>query len=120
MKITDPTALLREIDQSTWSTYKEMVNRGSRVRQAKLKHEILAYAEPDFLIAWPETQTVYSQSHNGKPTSNKLPHICSKAIIVGDYVDTGAVSDAMCVTASSSAESYLARPVRIPYFCTDR
>lgn len=120
MNITDPTALLREIDQSIWYKYKEMVSKGDETRQEKVALATLPYTEPDFLLASPETRTVHSQSHDGNPNSKTLPLVCSKAIVVGDYVDTGAVSDAMCIIVSSNAESCLARPIRVPYFCTDR
>ena len=120
MRVTDPTAFLREIDQSTWSKYKEMVNKGGKIRQGKVKFETIPYTEPNFLFALSETRTVYSQSHDGNPTPKKLFPICSKAIVVGDYVDTDAVSDATRMIASSHAEYCLARPVRVPYFCTDR
>ena len=105
MEITDPTALLRDIDQSIWSKYKEMVNRGSKIRQEKEVLETIPYSEPNFLPASPETRTVYSQSHDGSPNSTTLPPFSSKAIVVGDYVDTGAVSGAMRILASRNAES---------------
>ncbi|KAL9104371.1 MAG: hypothetical protein Q9163_000671 [Psora crenata] len=105
MKITDPTALLREIDQNIWSKYKKMVNGGNKMRQEKVKVEILSYTEPDFLLASPETRTVYSQSHDGNPPSNRLPPICSKAIIVGDYIDTDALAPSDFLTSALTDEA---------------
>lgn len=88
--------------------------------QGNVEHERLSHTEPNYLLPSPKTQTAVAPSQNGTPTGNKVPPIWGKAITLGDYVDTGAVSDIVPLMGNRNTDLSLARSIEIPYICIDR
>lgn len=111
MEITDPTALLRDIDQGIWSKSKIVVGEGNVTSEGNGKNGRLLYTEPSFLLPSPKPQTAFARSQNGTPMGNKVPPICSKAILLGDYIDTDAVSDVIIFVDICNIDFVLARSI---------
>ncbi|KAL8783497.1 MAG: hypothetical protein Q9213_004593 [Squamulea squamosa] len=105
MKITDPSVLLRDIDQDVWSKYKEMIKGSNSSGRGQIGTAKLTHTEPDFLQSSVQTPKAPLSSQNGSPTSNKMPDINSKAIVLGDYVDTDALAPSEYLTSALTDEA---------------
>lgn len=89
MTIVDPLPLLLEIDQTVWSNYQSMLHKHEQQSLPPIQRP--HYVQPDF---------VCRSAHSPKQDLNlsvaqeasKKSSIEGKAIVLGDFVDTDAVS----------------------------
>ena len=89
MTIADPIPLLSEIDQTVWSNYQGMLPKHEQ--QSLPGVQLPRYVQPDF---------VYRSAQSPKQDLNfsvaqeasKKSSIEGKTIVLGDFVDTDAVS----------------------------
>ena len=89
MTIADPIPLLSEIDQTVWSNYQGMLPKHEQ--QSLPGVQLPRYVQPDFVYRSAQSP---KQDLNFSVTqeASKRSSIEGKAIVLGDFVDTDAVS----------------------------
>lgn len=121
MTITDPLPLLRMIDQGIWSKYKTL---SARKKKGDLSAGLSTpvYMQPDFRQR-PASTTETRDSTTSKPTCKRQPkqsQIKSRVAMLGDFVDTDAVSREEVASDRDHTDKHPACSFRIHHFCTNR